>query len=102
MLHKGLFSYGARAEIFTFNEVMCAGALPDDFRVRMEPLLALLVLKPDGGKMLTLEGGAEERCRDLGTCGGHVRQICWWVRPILCMKCSSSRGCTSVRRRCEP
>ena len=56
MLHKGLFSYGARAEIFTFNEVVCAGALPDDFRVRMEPLLALLVLKPDGGKMLTLEG----------------------------------------------
>ena len=23
MLHKGLFSYGARAEIFTFYEVMC-------------------------------------------------------------------------------
>ena len=39
---------------------------------------------------------------DLDTCSGHARRICWWIRPILCMKCSSACGCTSARRRCEP
>ena len=47
----------------------------------MEPLLALLVLKPDGGKMLTLEGGAEERCRDLDTCLWRSRPTDLLVGP---------------------
>ena len=28
------------------------------------------------GEMLALEGGAEDRCRDLNTCGGHGRRVC--------------------------
>ena len=35
--------------------------------------------------MSTLEGGPEERCRDLDTCSGHPCQTDMLVHPPYCM-----------------